>query len=322
MFLNEEVLANYVDVYIHCEGNAIVNGHMVILAQQSPYLHKFFQSRKNMKVADLFYTNIKHSGIKNAIRILYGKLVSVPDFNLKRVCSFLTMIQVDFEVISKEEDIFPTQNAESNESVVFQNQEKVQSTRISTEIDISDDFQVDENVQNTGHTKEVENCLNQEKAASAEGEENAIDLNWTMTTTDWERIDGIGHIVEREGSTKMYKCKYCPVSSREFIFAEKHYRNKHQDLTLERNLFTKIHTERLELMKTYEDISCDGTNETLARFEGQRIMERLNKYVSDLKDLTAILPPHMDYKKRTLLKTVGADIKCIRNLIKRLDESI
>ena len=72
--------------------------------------------------------------------------------------------------------------------MVFQNQEKVQSTRISTEIDISDDFQVDENVQNTGHTKEVENCLNQEKAAPAEGEENAIDLNWTMTTTDWERI--------------------------------------------------------------------------------------------------------------------------------------
>ena len=54
-YLNEKVLHDYVDVYFHCENNSIVEGHMAIIAPLSPFCHRFFKSRKNMSVVDMFF---------------------------------------------------------------------------------------------------------------------------------------------------------------------------------------------------------------------------------------------------------------------------
>ena len=303
LVMNEEVLESYVDVYIHCENNEIVKGHMIVLAQQSPYLHRFFQSRKEMKVADLFFTNIRHSVIKNAIRIMYGKIVNVSESDSKRICSFLKMLQVNFEVISNKEEIKVSGKAKPQED-------------LNIKMNISQE-KGDDIVEETSQEKEDEVIKEMPKPTS-ESEENILDLEWTFTTTDWERIEDIHHTVERDESSKYYKCKHCPTTSREYKSAKTHYRNKHQDLEKEKNLLIKVQTERMPLLKKYEDISSSGTNKTLVKHEAETILEKLNSFVNELENVQVPLSPHLEYKKRDLLKILGADILSIRNFINKL----
>ena len=303
LFLNEEVLESYVDVYIHCENNEIVEGHMIVLAQQSPYLHRHFQSRKEMKVADLFFTNIRHSVIKNAIRILYGKIVNVPEHDSKRICSFLKMIQVKFEIISDKGEIEVPVKAKTQEGLNI-----IMSTSEEKEDDI---------VEETSQVKEDE-LIKKIPKPTPESEVDGLDLQWTLTTTDWERIEDIHHTVERDETSKYYKCKHCPTTSREYKSAKTHYRNKHQDLEEEKNLLIKVQTERMPLLKKYQDISSSGTNKSLVKHEAETILEKLNSFVNELENVELPLSPHLEYKKRDLLKILGADILSIRNFINKL----
>ena len=303
LFLNEEVLESYVDVYIHCENNEIVEGHMIVLAQQSPYLHRHFQSRKEMKVADLFFTNIRHSVIKNAIRILYGKIVNVPEYDSKRICSFLKMIQVKFEIISDKGEIEVPVKAKTQEGLNI-----IMSTSEEKEDDI---------VEETSQVKEDE-LVKKIPKPTPKSEVDGLDLQWTLTTTDWERIEDIHHTVERDKTSKYYKCKHCPTTSREYKSAKTHYRNKHQDLAEEKNLLIKVQTERMPLLKKYQDISSSGTNKSLVKHEAETILEKLNSFVNELENVEVPLSPHLEYKKRDLLKILGADILSIRNFINKL----
>jgi hypothetical protein len=303
LFLNEEVLESYVDVYIHCENNEIVQGHMIVLAQQSPYLHRHFQSRKEMKVADLFFTNIRHSVIKNAIRILYCKIVNVPEHDSKRICSFLKMIQVKFEMISDKGEIEVPVKAKTQEGLNI-----IMSTSEEKEDDI---------VEETSQVKEDE-LIKKIPKPTPESEVDGLDLQWTLTTTDWERIEDIHHTVERDETSKYYKCKHCPTTSREYKCAKTHYRNKHQDLEEEKNLLIKVQTERMPLLKKYQDISSSGTNKSLVKHEAETILEKLNSFVNALENVEVPLSPHLEYKKRDLLKILGADILSIRNFINKL----
>ena len=303
LFLNEEVLESYVDVYIHCENNEIVEGHMIVLAQQSPYLHRHFQSRKEMKVADLFFTNIRHSVIKNAIRILYGKIVNVPEHDSKRICSFLKMIQVKFEMISDKGEIEVPVKAKTQEGLNI-----IMSTSEEKEDDI---------VEETSQVK-VDELIKKIPKPTPESEVDGLDLQWTLTTTDWERIEDIHHTVERDETSKYYKCKHCPTTSREYKSAKTHYRNKHQDLEEEKNLLIKVQTERMPLLKKYQDISSSGTNKSLVKHEAETILEKLNSFVNELENVELPLSPHLEYKKRDLLKILGADILSIRNFINKL----
>ena len=303
LFLNEEVLESYVDVYIHCENNEIVEGHMIVLAQQSPYLHRHFQSRKEMKVADLFFTNIRHSVIKNAIRILYGKIVNVPEHDSKRICSFLKMIQVKFEMISDKGEIEVPVKAKTQEGLNI-----IMSTSEEKEDDI---------VEETSQVK-VDELIKKIPKPTPESEVDGLDLQWILTTTDWERIEDIHHTVERDETSKYYKCKHCPTTSREYKSAKTHYRNKHQDLEEEKNLLIKVQTERMPLLKKYQDISSSGTNKSLVKYEAETILEKLNSFVNELENVEIPLSPHLEYKKRDLLKILGADILSIRNFINKL----
>ena len=303
LFMNEEVLQSYVDVYIHCENNAIVEGHMIVLAQQSPYLHRFFQSRKEMKVADLFFTNIRHSVIRNAIRILYGKNVNVSESDSIRISSFLKMLQVKFEVISNKGENKVQGQPKPNEDLEIQ-------------VDI-DQKKGDDKVEKISQKKEDKSIKEIPKPTPI-SEENDLDLDWTLTTTDWERIENIHHTVEREQSLKYYKCKHCPTTSKEYRSAKTHYRNKHQDLEEEKKLLIKVQTERMPLLKKYEDISNSQINKTLVRHEAETILEKLNGFVNDLENVQVPLSPHLDYKKRDLLKILGADILSTRNFINKL----
>ena len=68
---NEDAFKFYVNVFIHCENQSIVEAHMMVLAQHSPFCHRFFMSRKELKVADMFFTTMKHSVVEAAIGVKF-----------------------------------------------------------------------------------------------------------------------------------------------------------------------------------------------------------------------------------------------------------
>ena len=309
LLTNEEVLENYVDVYIHAEDNSIVEGHMVILAQQSPFCHRFFQSREKLKEADMFFPNIRHSVIKNAVRIIYGKLVNVSESDSKRVSSFLKMLQVPFKMVSLKEN-----TSSSSETVGEKLSKNLDINRQAEEM-ILEPTEPPEQTEPKKPTKPME-------AATAAHHDPMHDISsdWTNTTTDWERVESIGHTVERDQALnkKMYKCKYCPVASQSITYAEKHFRNKHQDLQAERDLLVKVQNERSRAMKRFNELNKGGLNKALVGHELSEILEKHQHFVSQLEDLKTILPVHLDFKKRDLIRTMKADIYSVETFMNNL----
>jgi hypothetical protein len=295
LMTNEEVLENYVDVYIHAEDNSIVEGHMVILAQQSPFCHRFFQSRKKLKEADMFFTNIRHSVIKNAVRIIYGKLVNVSESDAKRVSSFLKMLQVQFKMVSLTENTLESMSSDSEQVV----------EKFCKNLDVA------------GKAEEIV-AEPTETATTAHHEPmQDISCDWTQTTTDWDRVESIGHTLERDQASnkKMYKCKYCPVASQSITYAEKHFRNKHQDLQAERDLLVKVQNERSRAMNNFKELNKGGLNKALVEHESGEILEKLQYMARELEDLKTVLPGHLDFKKKDLFRIMTADIHSVKIFI-------
>ena len=108
---NDDAFKFYVNVFIHCENQSIVEAHMMVLAQHSPFCHRFSKSRKEMKVADMFFTTMKHSVVEAAIDVIYGKMISVGDSDFKRVCAFLRMFQVEYEIVPSDDETLQEEDA-------------------------------------------------------------------------------------------------------------------------------------------------------------------------------------------------------------------
>lgn len=301
-FTNEEVLENYHNVYIHCQGNWIVSAHMLILAQQSPFCHKFFQSRKNMRVADMFFPNMRHSVVLNAIRVLCGKLVHVSKSDSTRICSFFKLLEVQFEISSTEEE---------------------STASMSVEDDTEQHLEEDQTRRENKETEQI--GLNAPEhvfvSPTPFHPENLTELDhldtWTKTTTDLEKIDEIGHTLERNetGDTKYYKCKFCPVTSKAFNSAERHFINKHRNIKAELELFRSIHTRQSRLMQNFADLSSTGVNKQLIMHEATSLQGDLETCFNELEQISCHLPVHLEFKRRDFMRKLTADIQTVKNFI-------
>ena len=308
LFVNEDVMKKYVDVYIHCEDNSIVEGHMVILAQQSPFCHRFFQSREGMKVADMFFTNIRHSVVKNAVQIIYGKLVNVSESDFKRVSSFLKMLQVEYQLVT-------TQQEESVDGESSQ-QTKQADLNLTFQSPFSPHFSKDDQAEYTVAAPKK----NQIK------ENVPFDINddnSTVTTESEARVKSIEHIMEQNESLKrqQYKCAICNVISLAFANAEKHFRDNHQDLGAEKELLIKVQEGRSsELSKFYKymDISITSANKSLVQHELGLILENIENLISRLDNLHDGLPRFIHAKKSQLMKILAQDKKEVGNFIEKI----
>ena len=92
---NFKVSNFYCDVFFHCENNVIIESHKIILAQHSPFLHKFFMSRKALTEVDMFFSTTQESVVRQS------KTVEVDEKYRKRVYPFLKMLKVDFEIVTE-----------------------------------------------------------------------------------------------------------------------------------------------------------------------------------------------------------------------------
>ena len=232
---NDEAFKYYVNVYFHCENNSIVEANMIILAQHSPFCHRFFMSRKEMKDADMFFTTKKHSVVKAAIDIIYGKTVSVGDSDFKRVCSFLRMLQVEYE-------IEPTAD------------ETIQEADDDDDDDANRTFDKPffempaTSVSSSMQKKEVQHILSEQQAPIEEDPDN-----WTLTTESTQRVFSIDHSAERLETEKKirYICKHCRETCFAFQRAESHYLKKHLAIKPLTEMLAKLDQRRKGLNQEY-----------------------------------------------------------------------
>ena len=247
---NEDALKYYVNVYIHCENNSIVEAHMMVLAQHSPFCHRFFMSRKEIKVADMFFTTMKHSIVEAAVAVIYGKTVSLGDSDFKRVCSFLRMLQVEYEILPSDVETCQEEDA-GNRTFDIKTLERPTTVFASP-------------MQKT----DAQNILPEQPAMR---EEEDLD-NWTMTTESTRRVFSIDHNAERleEQKKTKYICKHCQETCFAFQKAENHYFNKHLAIQEITKMFTNVDQQQKGLNQKYLsllDALRQNGNKTLVQHE-------------------------------------------------------
>ena len=184
-YSNEEALNDYFDVFFHCEDSSIIGGgHMAIIAPLSPFCHRFFRMRKNMKVVDMFFPHIRHSVVKNAVNVIYGKVVSVPKADSKRLSSFLNLLQVKFK-----SELTVGDKSLGKE---FEEDKRAKEACVENQIVAEDEGQNMEN-EKTGDGEELMPSQSYEASGSSSNvnvtapEYNLMDHldDWTVTTTDF-----------------------------------------------------------------------------------------------------------------------------------------
>ena len=317
LLVNEKVLKKYVDVYIHCENNSIVEGHMVILAQQSPFCHRFFQSRENMKVADMFFTNIRQSVIEKAVQIMYGKSIDVLDAELKRVTSFLTMLQVKYLLATPgQESVSQSSKQETQHEVDF-------PSSLGLTLDIKENAEPEH--------KEVQSVVKKAEMVLAINSTSKNQMvgfnfeNWTETTEDKEKVDAIGHIlVVNESLNRMqYQCKVCNLIFLAFRNAEKHFCYNHQDLEEEKKILANVQNGRdreKTKLEQYSKRSNTSFNKILVQHEMELIIENIENLVYKLDQLKDGLPTKLEFKKRDLMKKLANDKDHVKHYMDKINQ--
>ena len=268
---NEDVFKYYVNVHIHCENYLTVEAHMVVLAQHSPFCHKFFQSRKGIQVADMFFVTMKHSVVQMAIQIMYGKTVDTEEPDFKRVCSFLRMLQVDFEIAplaqeSNSDDVgttsnistvgvsspFQTKTAQTNEQAY-----EVAESSLSPHTQEQDSAPVSDvgSLDRTFDSRVPD--VTSAPQANMESDSMEIETdNWTVTTESLNRVFEIDHTVETSKTEKKskYICRQCQEICFAFHKAEHHYFRRHLNVKPVIELIDKVERKLKSFYKEYQDL--------------------------------------------------------------------
>ena len=324
---NEEVLREYADVYFHCEDSTTIEGHMALIAPLSPFCHKFFRTRKNAKVVDMFFPQIRRSVIQNAVMIMYGKVVHVPKSDTKRVQSFLNLLQVKYKVESTL-DISQEKMDEETASAAVSGDDDQGPPVIDIDTTFKADKTKEKNPAQFGTFSRPESHASSSDKSSlklGQGPSSSdVDLdNWSIsaTETDIEKIDDISHTIERgDGNErKRYKCKLCPSLSPTFYLAVQHFKKKHQDLDNVADVIANVDLERKKVKKDFEDLSKSKVNIRVMEHECSNIVDKLQTLVSDLESLPSTsIPIQQLKKKQEYLKKLKMDINSVDIFMKNI----
>ena len=242
----------------------------------------------------MFFPTLQEDVVQQSIDVIYGKTVEVDEKNRKRVCAFLKMLQVDFEIVTAtayevteemtglnrtfdKPDIFATPSSSKDPEIVLANPSP--SEQVS------------------------------EKMVPETEEDDPEMLNmddWTVTTANTDRVSRIDHSWQRLKNKKRikYTCQHCAEICYSIKKAENHFIKMHLDIGNIVEIMAdidkkrkKYHQEFTQLVQVYKS---DG-NTFLLRHEMEVISDNLKELKSVLKKNTSkkLLPQH-DERKNTL----------------------
>ena len=101
-------------------------------------------------------------------------------------------------------------------------------------------------------------------------------------------------------------------------YAEKHYVNKHKNLTAEVDCLSSVQAKRSRILKNFDDLSKTGVNRTLVKHESTVTLGDLETLASELSNLPNNLPVHLDYKKKEFIKKLSVDILSVKSFIDQI----
>ena len=287
-----DVFNFYCDVFLHCANGAIIKAHKIILAQHSSFLHKFFLSRKGLMEVDMFFPNLQECVVKKSVDIMYGRTVEVDEVYRKRVCAFLRMLQVEFEIVTDTAK-------ETTEEIV-----NLDRTFEKPEIFVtpSTSKELLEPVLAEPSEKVVENMV----IETEEEDPEILNLNdWTVTTATDNRVSMIDHSWERLKNKKRnkYTCDHCAETCYSIKKAETHFIRMHLDIGLILELMADIDMKRKKYQQEFTQLvqlfHKPDRNAFLVRHEMEVISDNLKELRSMLNKNTSkkLLPQHEQRKK-------------------------
>lgn len=308
------VFKNYVDVYIHCENNKIIESHKIILAQHSTFFHRFFLSRKDMKEADMFFPTIKQSVAQKAIDIIYGKTITVEEKDRQRVCAFLRMLEVEFKILtSPENEILEEENTDMNRT--FDKPSRITAAAPSIPPPPppapsgSSPLQPNEEVPVGIETGEAESWR-----------DLMLSGDWTVTTATDEQVAEIDHTWRRlpHRNRNEYTCNHCKETCLSITIAKNHFIKVHMNTQALVKTIADIENRRKKLSEEFAQMvdiqkQNKNANKFLIQHESEMMLDKIEKLKTEVKENVkkTILPQHADKKKalESNLRKLESDVK-------------
>ena len=141
--------------------------------------------------------------------------------------------------------------------------------------------------------------------------------DWTITTTDDEKLVDIKHSIVRGLGRKTYRCNLCHSISKEFQHAVRHFRTNHQDLKDVSKVLASIERERSNLKDEFENLSKARIERILMEHECSNVKKKFQMLISQLEGLKG-LPLQVDKKKREFIKKLKTDVNSVQIFLNNL----
>ena len=221
----------------------------------------------------------------------------VEEVDRKRVCSFLRMLQVDFEFVIANEEC-------SNENV---------DADLNRTFERPNEFvkPVVKQVPSSSSAQNVTNPVTEEMQTTEATEEPVmLDEDWTVTTVSDQRVAEIDHSWERlpNRNRNKYTCNHCGETCLELRKAERHFTNMHLNLKSIVELLANVDQKRKKCYQEFTDLVetlQQSGNKILVRHELELTMDKLSNLKTELKEkIVKKIPPQHTQKKKLLERNI------------------
>ena len=340
----KDVLDDYVDVYFHIEEKnsfTTVPANKVLLALRSPYLHKLFQSGKKSESFHLHFKGVTKHTISDAVRVMNGETIEIPENNADRLILFLKSLDVEFENSQQEPLAKKKKNPKLKTPIPLESEfENEVLESCSSEFEFHGQLsQLSSNIKSSNvNTKvaplpsksnptvdayQLPSSSKSIRITNRKGEPATLD-NWTETSDD-VNVDAIDFKIEKgsPGKHKKYVCCHCGIYIKSFATAQYHFINHHQKNDAELEIIQKAFNCRKETFDEIDKIQREienGCDQVFAINKIEMLMSNLQEQINDLQNLEEKkLSPHLITKKKNLIKSMNKFIQKTKTFTDKLE---
>ena len=330
---------NYNDAFIHSD-DKLFKAHKLMLAIQSPYLHRLFQKVKDGNFAQIFLLNMPNSVIENVLNLIYGKNAIVQKKDISNFKGLLTKWQVDYQDINTENEEQMAQQ-HKDETIECEEEDKETGDGSITEKsdsitkksfdlkdksgDIPDDITEDasDNIKKADVHSEKGVANNPEVPEDVGG----MSMTNTDTTEIYKLLGYICHELQGDKmkKEKRFKCLVCANVSVYFQQAKNHFALFHQDNKEEIKILSEAESLRSTSSVFFSNLSADMDKDDFINSVGclmssTVILQRMKTTLEKVEGLQKpVFPPTFQRKKNALIRDLGKFIKLGEGCIDKLE---
>jgi hypothetical protein len=342
-----QVANEYADVHLHIENQktfSTLKANKIILALHSPYFHRLFQSSEKSETFHVCFVGVANFAIRDAVRLMYGESITIPEKNAHRFSAFLKSIEIEFEspqgnqqggslrkkqkLSTEETSVEKHSNVSDLLTSIEENEEEEEPrmTRQSPSPLTTTQRQIEEPNSTSNEELRKHGSLSSPdsvKITNRKGEIASLD-NWTKTSDDidLDDIDFESGAGNSEGKHCDYVCNHCRFKVQSFSKARQHFVNFHQKGDKELEIIQEVMNFKKLAFSEINKLKANiggGCNKTLATSQLETIIDNLEQRVYSLRNLNdKNLSPNLKAKQNVLLQGINDSIKKVKSFIEEL----